>query len=471
VTGACTTGVHEERLGLRSGVCSAVTSTGELRLYGPGIAEGLGRADSGKQAVLARLAAGPVAPDELDALHDAEGGDIGARTLLEQLSRGGWLTREVRWSDRNLYTVRPVAAVGPPPDTAPGDLVLSRFALLHREDDRFVLTSPTACGEIELHDPDLLVLLDALTRTVPAGGRPGPLPADVTAQALRDLQATGLAVRTPSAEDDGPELRQWRPHELWMHVRSRFRGRARPGEGFGRTGWGRDRFPPLPAVRPPFPGDGVDLVRPDLQELRAHDPPLTAVLEDRRSIRTFDDHRPLTVDQLGELLYRAAGRRGPAQILGPAEHSSRPYPAGGSAYEIELYPVVRTVAGLSPGLYHYDPHGHRLELVRPDDLQVRKLLVAAARSAAVDTPPQVLLVLAARFGRLMPVYEQISYSLVLRNVGSLYQTLYLVATAMGLAPCALGIGDPAAFAAATGLSPLVEGSVGEFALGSRAGDR
>jgi hypothetical protein len=45
--------------------------------------------------------------------------------------------------------------------------------------------------------------------------------------------------------------------------------------------------------------------------------------------------------------------------------------------------------------------------------------------------------------------------------------MYCVATAMGLAPCALGAGDPAVFAEATGLDPLVEGTVGEFILGSR----
>jgi hypothetical protein len=38
---------------------------------------------------------------------------------------------------------------------------------------------------------------------------------------------------------------------------------------------------------------------------------------------------------------------------------------------------------------------------------------------------------------------------------------------MGLAPCALGAGDPAVFAEATGLDPLIEGTVGEFILGSR----
>jgi len=60
-----------------------------------------------------------------------------------------------------------------------------------------------------------------------------------------------------------------------------------------------------------------------------------------------------------------------------------------------------------------------------------------------------------------------AYALVLKDVGVLLQTFYLVATAMGLAPCALGGGDSDLFARASGLDWLVEGAVGEFVLGSR----
>jgi SagB-type dehydrogenase family enzyme len=78
-----------------------------------------------------------------------------------------------------------------------------------------------------------------------------------------------------------------------------------------------------------------------------------------------------------------------------------------------------------------------------------------------------LVVLSARVGRLMWKYEGIPYATVLKNVGALYQTMYLTATAMGLAPCALGSGDAVAFTQATGRDPLEECSVGEFILGSR----
>jgi hypothetical protein len=49
----------------------------------------------------------------------------------------------------------------------------------------------------------------------------------------------------------------------------------------------------------------------------------------------------------------------------------------------------------------------------------------------------------------------------------LYQTLYLVATAMGLGPCAVGGGKAELLSRAIGTDYLVESAVGEFLLGSR----
>jgi SagB-type dehydrogenase family enzyme len=95
------------------------------------------------------------------------------------------------------------------------------------------------------------------------------------------------------------------------------------------------------------------------------------------------------------------------------------------------------------------------------------MLKLAAGSMARTAFPQVLLVLTARFERMAWKYETMAYAAMLKHVGVIFQTLYLVATAMGLAPCALGSGASDLFARATGLDPLVEGSVGEFVLGTR----
>ena len=193
---------------------------------------------------------------------------------------------------------------------------------------------------------------------------------------------------------------------------------------------------------------------------------LTDAIEERRSIREHDDERPITVDQLAELLYRCARVRR-VNVWEGVEYVDTPRPAGGGVDELELYPVVRNVAGLAPGMYHYDAHEHRLRLVRDPGPAVGRLLATASRAAATTTLPQVLIVVSARFGRVMWTYEEMPYALILKHVGVLFQTMYLVATAMGLAASGLGGGDAPAFNEATGADPAIEASVGEFMLGSR----
>jgi oxazoline/thiazoline dehydrogenase len=82
------------------------------------------------------------------------------------------------------------------------------------------------------------------------------------------------------------------------------------------------------------------------------------------------------------------------------------------------------------------------------------------------TRPQVLIIMAARFQRVAWKYETLAYAMILKNVGVLQQTMNLVATAMGLAACALGNGDSDLFTRTAGVDYYTETSVGEFALGS-----
>lgn len=418
--------------------------------------------------VLRRLAAGPASRAELRAAVTAPAPMAGRLDdLLTRLRDTGWLAVTALQEGRPQYTLEPVGRpTGPPPATGASPPGLSRFAIIRRDADGLLVESPLAWAVVRVHDPAVLTAIGALA-TVPGqsgpDGRPGPLPPVVAGRLWHDLIWAGLAAPAhPAAEEAGLRLRQWSPADLWFHRRSRAPVAV---AGFGGTWWARGSFEPLPACRPPFAGPVVELPRPDLDRLRATDPPLTAVLEDRRSIRRHDDTAPVSVRQLGELLYRCARNR---QLLSGegVEYADRPYPSGGGSYELELYPVVRHAAGLAAGMYHYDPQQHRLERVCGPDPAVRRLLRTAAEAAQQSEPPQVLLVIAARFGRVMWKYEGLAYALILKHVGVLYQQICLVATAMGLAPCALGGGDPEAFVAATGLDPLVEGSVGELMLGS-----
>jgi SagB-type dehydrogenase family enzyme len=200
----------------------------------------------------------------------------------------------------------------------------------------------------------------------------------------------------------------------------------------------------------------------------ATDPPLTVAIEGRRSRRDYGT-TSLTARELGELLYRTARVRSIVDSPDPskpqAQVSDRPYPSGGASYELDLYITVEECTGIPRGVYHYDPLGHRLELINSSDAMVDELLEDGRLAANLTSLPPVLITMTARFRRLSWKYNGLSYALALKDVGVLMQTLYLVSTAMGLAACAIGSGDIEAAARTFGTNWLTESSIGEFVIG------
>jgi oxazoline/thiazoline dehydrogenase len=196
------------------------------------------------------------------------------------------------------------------------------------------------------------------------------------------------------------------------------------------------------------------------------DDSLTEVIRARRSLRDHDDANPITLAQLAEFLYRVQHTESSGDV-GGQELGRRPYPCGGGICELELYALVTNCAGLPPGLYHYDSMDHELALVSPNTSHADRVLGYARAASATTSTPQVLLGVTARVNRLMWKYEGLGYAMSLKHTGVLTELMYLVATTMRLAPCALGAGDSAAFARLAGLDPVAEPHVADFLLGSR----
>jgi SagB-type dehydrogenase family enzyme len=147
------------------------------------------------------------------------------------------------------------------------------------------------------------------------------------------------------------------------------------------------------------------------------------------------------------------------------EYAARPYPSGGSAYELELYLAVSNCEGLARGFYHYDAGGHALMPIDARPIELDAMLKAAEFAMDAPAVPQILIIIAARFGRISWKYSSIAYSLILKDVGVLIQTLYMTATDMGLGGCAIGTNNIDLFAKMTGIEFHVEGPVGQFAIG------
>ena len=360
---------------------------------------------------------------------------------------------------------------------------LSTFAELRTDGREFRLESPLALHRVVLHQPEAVGLIGSLGRPVTVAESASAWPAlePVAADVLAYLAAVGMVVPADGggAREDVPpvfaedaELAGWSSLDLMFHTRSTV---GRHDNPLGATyPLGREGSPE-PVVMPRRAEPAIPLHRPRWEDLSATDPPLAVAMEGRRSTRRYGTD-PVTAEELGDLLYRTARVRAlitpPDAGSAPAwpattdpRISDRPYPGGGACYELELYVTVGQCAGIPPGIYHYDPLDHRLEPVNADRTMTAALLAEASRMAELDEQAPLLITITARFRRISWKYEGIAYATVLKDVGALFQSLYLVCTAMRLAPCALGCVHVQATASAFGTDWRLEPSVGQFVIG------
>ena len=206
------------------------------------------------------------------------------------------------------------------------------------------------------------------------------------------------------------------------------------------------------------------------------------VIQQRQSIRAYDSN-PVSAEALGNLLWYSMHTR--EEILcDPAlprsyEGLLRPVASAGGLHSIELYLCIHQCIGISPGFYHYDSFEHSLgkisDLNRPCESMLEMAVNTTCRApqASSVSPgygqrPDVLIVMAARYERNASLHSEtgLAYALILKDAGSLYQQLYLVATALQLAPCGLSFGSSELFEQASGISSKAECSVGEFMIGN-----
>jgi SagB-type dehydrogenase family enzyme len=367
-------------------------------------------------------------------------------------------------------------------DTRP--IRLSRFAFVREHGGELLIESPLAHHRVALHRPLASWVVGSLGRATTSAdvARGVNITPALVIEIIAYLAGAGVVVLGTEAnnkpgepeqhigavpsfgEDSDPALLAWSPYDLLLHSRSRLGRHDGPaGAAFTHA----TSMPPLPVVKPLPEGRRFPLYRPDPTADAPYEKTLTGAIEHRVSVRDFATAGP-SDRQLGELLYRTARIRSQTEVTGAGDVrytvSQRPYPSAGSLYELDLYLTVDRCDGLPRGIYHYDPEGHALTLINAGAADVDELLDGAMVLTGSTRPP-VLITMTARMGRLSWVYDSISYATTLKHVGVLQQTLYLVSSVLGLAPCALAMGDDETATAALGLDWPAEVSVGEFAVG------
>ncbi len=471
-------------LSLSADAALVPTGNGELVIQTARGRTTLKRLLPGVHEALERLGAGGANQEELERIvfqRDGMGGLAPFYYQLQQLGRRNLLWRSAEDERGRLATLTPASSYF----TYPGRSVnraqsyaLSRFAFMRVEEGRTLLESPLAHARLVLHDWRAAALLQTLAlpaRVAEAAGSIPGLSVDAAAKVMTLLLNAAILGEADDSgmpiPDGSPALQSWEFHDLLFHTRSREGRHDLPIGGTCRFAGKLELPPPLKLAA--F-CEFIELNKPNLDSLQREDPPFAEVIERRCSLRQYGE-KPITSEQLGEFLFRVARVKQfrEMELETPTGQmrmatGSRPYPAGGGLYEMEFYLAINACDGLTAGLYHYDPKQHRLGRLAGRTTELAQLLGGASGATGVPAQNlQVLVILTARFQRLAWKYAAIAYALILKHVGVVYQTMYLTATAMRLAPCAVGCGNADLFAHTAGTDYYSETSVGEFLLGSR----
>jgi SagB-type dehydrogenase family enzyme len=378
-------------------------------------------------------------------------------SMLGLLSKKGWLI----YSIQDVLEVRPSAENWSVTEISQSEKIscgLSEYAFLRKTERGMRLETPLNAVIATIVSHDLLGALYTSKEILLEPLNTGFSAAENRTAALYMLYL--FSFLTASGKSD-ELLKQWEFHDLLLHSRSRY---GRHTGQFGATYRFRDKIPSLPPIKPvPEHGTPIFLERADMERLKTSGPSFFSVVENRCSTREFASNS-ITLSQLGTLLYATSRIEG-TRYDTYHEVTKRPYPNGGSIYELEIYITAISCDGLEQGVYHFHPGSHALYKVSSMSAKVQRM-VSLAEGMAQNNRLQILITLSARFQRVSWKYETLAYTLILKNTGVLLHHIGLAATALGLGSCILGSGDSDTLAEILESNFYVESAVGEIVLGT-----
>ena len=197
--------------------------------------------------------------------------------------------------------------------------------------------------------------------------------------------------------------------------------------------------PQPPLVKAPMTDNRVDLPR-NFETLGLQDN-LLELLKKRKSSRVYTQEN-MSLLQLSFLLWAAQGIK---SIRGRSYATIRTAPCGGARHPFETYLLVRQVEGLLPGVYHYLPMTHQLELLEEleDREAMTQLVDLSLCGQAWAAKANVVFYWSFVPYRSEWRYGIYSHRMVLADLGHVGENLYLACTALGLGTCGIGAYDQA----------------------------
>jgi SagB-type dehydrogenase family enzyme len=172
----------------------------------------------------------------------------------------------------------------------------------------------------------------------------------------------------------------------------------------------------------------IDLPEPALKGLSVEE-----AIAARRSVRSYTEDS-LSMAELSQILFAAqgiTGRRGSLAL--------RSAPSAGGTYPIEVYAFANRIEGLAPGIYHYLPEGHRIELVRAGNYG--ESLAGACLGQSMPEEAALSVVLTAVPERTTSRYGERGIRYVHMEAGHIGQNICLECASLGLGAVPIGAYD------------------------------
>jgi len=188
-------------------------------------------------------------------------------------------------------------------------------------------------------------------------------------------------------------------------------------------------FAPIPVAKSYRKAERRTLPAPEPLEGR-----LDALLRSRRSRRTGSG-LPVAASTLANLLGHACGVTGTTSGYGYERLPLRSFPSCGGLQSAEIYFSVQNAEDIAPGIYHYEPRQHALELIREG--QHRQLMGKLALEARFVEDAAAVMIVTGCFDRLRWKYGERAYRYMCVDAGGLAENVYLVGEALGLGICAI----------------------------------
>lgn len=161
---------------------------------------------------------------------------------------------------------------------------------------------------------------------------------------------------------------------------------------------------------------------------------LFTLLKERESCRVYEE----TLISLKELSFLLWSTQGIRRFAGKARQVTfRNVPSAGSRHPFETYLFVRNVEGVKPGIYHYLPEGHELEVWEEKADYGEELTAALGGQGFAGTAPLTFVWSVLPY-RTEWRYGLQSHKYMLLDAGHVCENLYLACEAIGCGTCAIG---------------------------------